>query len=268
MSCIPHSGGCERPATDALVHHLNWRDGTQYEHRGCLDQLDRINAQPECLYADNVTGRELVIERKSLLWPASYAHHHAKDHELANAIFAAVAGVEFPHAYTLAMPHMGTQPKALLIAAGQRIGQQIREHHAKLQACRSLRINCLGKTFTLTIRAPEDRSENEPDRGITLTWDLPWTPTDPTPLAEKLADQLQKIFAACVNKFATYTNARRILLLDPHGDLAFTSTESWRTLFTNLTPPDAIDDIWIGQHSTDDFDEDEWFIDNLYRRTT
>ena len=62
MSCIPHSGGCERPATDALVHHLNWREGTQYKHRACLDQLDRINPQPECLYVDTVTGRQLVIE--------------------------------------------------------------------------------------------------------------------------------------------------------------------------------------------------------------
>ena len=32
MSCIPHSGGCERFATDALVAYINGTEGTQYEH--------------------------------------------------------------------------------------------------------------------------------------------------------------------------------------------------------------------------------------------
>lgn len=187
---------------------------------------------------------------------------------LANAIIDGVAGIEFKHAYTLTMPYMSTQPKAALTAAGQLIAQQIREHHAKLQVGKALGITCLGKTFSLTVRAPEDRGDNEPDRGIVFTWDLPWTFNDRPPLAERVGDQMQKIFAACINKFATYSHARRILLLDPHGDVAFTITESWRTLFTDLTPPEAIDDIWIGQHSTDDFGEDEWLMENAYRRAT
>lgn len=67
MSCIPDSGGCERDATDALVAYINQTEGTQYEHRACLDQVDRTRPQPECLYVNITGGRRMVIERKSIM---------------------------------------------------------------------------------------------------------------------------------------------------------------------------------------------------------
>ena len=166
MSCIPHSGGCERPATDALVNHVNWLEGTHYEHQACLDQIDRTQPQPECLYVDAYDGRTLVIKRKSISGPESYPHHRSKDHALADAIHAGLAGLEFPDLYSLAMPSVPNESKAELTEAGRFVAEQIRNGYAGLRREQSLHIKCLGHSFSFQIRPFEDRDDDEPDNGL------------------------------------------------------------------------------------------------------
>ena len=74
MSCIPQSGGCERPFTEAFVEHLNQTGGSRYVHRACLDRIDSKNPQPEAMYVDSERKLQLVIERKSISWPIDYPY--------------------------------------------------------------------------------------------------------------------------------------------------------------------------------------------------
>jgi hypothetical protein len=264
VSCIPHSGGCERPATDALVNHLNWLEGSQFEHRACLDQIDRTRPQPECLYVDSRDAKNLVIERKSIAWPESHSHMHSKDHELANAIYERLAGVEFHTLYTLAMPSITSGSKAEFIEAGRSVAERIKAGYAGLQWGESIEIDCLGKHLSFRIRQLVDRGDNEPDSGVVIVWPMNWQMFPAPDLSNKLRAQVERIYAACVRKFAGYSDARRILMLDPHGEISFTSARTWNEFLMNNAPPDAINEIWIGQHGTDDFGEEEWVIEKVF----
>jgi hypothetical protein len=53
-------------------------------------------------------------------------------------------------------------------------------------------------------------------------------------------------------------------MLDPHGDVAFTSAREWNEVFALDPPPDAIQEIWIGAHGFDDFGEGEWVLEQAY----
>lgn len=74
MTCIPQSGGCERPFTEAFVEHLNQTGGFRYVHRACLDVASSQAPQPEALYEDSGRNMQLVIERKSISWPIDYPY--------------------------------------------------------------------------------------------------------------------------------------------------------------------------------------------------
>jgi hypothetical protein len=216
------------------------------------------------LYIDTHDGRALVIERKSISWPESYAHGHSKDHELANAISEGLSGLEFPNSYSLEMPSISSGSKAELTEAGRSVAEQIRTSYAELQRGQSLNIECLGHSLTFKLRPLEDRGDDEPDRGLVMTWAMsaPLFRTDD--LNSKLGVQIKKMYAACVRKFAGYSDARRILMLDPHGEVAFTSARTWNEVFTSDPPPEAIEEIWIGAHGSDGFGGEEWVIEKVY----
>lgn len=78
MTCIPQSGGCERPFTEAFVEHLNQTGGCRYVHRACSDVASRQVPQPEALYEDSGRNMQLVIERKSISWSIDYPYRHKK----------------------------------------------------------------------------------------------------------------------------------------------------------------------------------------------
>jgi hypothetical protein len=247
-----------------LVSHLNWLENKHDEHRFCLDQIDRPQPQPECLYVDGQDGTELVIERKSISWPESYPYEHSKDHVLAKEIYGGIAGIEFPDVYSLAMPVTGECSAADLREMGRFVAAQIRARYVDLESQKSMRIECNGRRFVFKIRPMEDRDNSEPSSGVVLTWAMSLPMFDNDDMSARLRGQIQRIYAACVRKFAGYSRARRILMLDPHGDVAFTSARAWNEFFALDPPPEAIQEIWIGSHGVDDCGEDDWVIQKAY----
>ena len=93
MGCLPESGGCERQRTDPFIQHLNWLEGSNYEHSVCLDVMFRNSPQPEALYVDKASGARLVIERKNLVSPASYAVGHKNDHLVVDRVIDGLTGL-------------------------------------------------------------------------------------------------------------------------------------------------------------------------------
>ena len=264
MSCIPRSGGCERRATDALVAHLNAHEGTRYEHQACLDQIDRTRPQPECRYANVDDGRSLVVERKSISLPESYAYAHSKDHDLADEIGKSLMGVEFRDVFLLRMPAAGGLVKGEVSAVGQYVGEAIRLHYAGLRRGEPLQIRCRGHSFQFGIQPLEDRDDSGPERGLVFSWLLSAASLEPDRAAEMLRSQIENIYAACIRKFADHSESRRILMLDPHGDVQFMDAWWWNRALTNCPPPSGVDEIWIGSNGTDDWGEEEWIIEKVY----
>src|SRR4051794_16036454 len=103
MTCFTIKG-CERKALEPFVVHLNVFEGTAYSHRECLHSADQ--KQPEELFVDAVSGDALVIERKSIAWPDHYEYGHAKDHVVADTIFAELRDIQLQKAYTLKLPYL------------------------------------------------------------------------------------------------------------------------------------------------------------------
>lgn len=261
---MPHSGGCERPATDALVYHLNSLESRHYEHHACLDQLDRTRPQPECMYIDSHDGQKLVIERKTIEWPESYTYGHSKGHELAEAIHEGLAGVEFRTLYTLVMPSLTRGSKAELIEAGRSVAERIKTAYTELQLGQTISMDCLAHRLSFRIRQLVDRGDDEPDSGVVMVWPRHPQMFPAADLKVKLSSQIEKIYAHCIRKFAGYSDARRILMLDPQGEITFTPARTWNELFKNNAPPETINDIWVGKHGTDEFGDEEWLIEKVY----
>jgi hypothetical protein len=153
MSCIPVSGGCERHATDALVEHMNCIEGTRYEHRACLDQVDKTRPQPECLYVNVDDDLRMVIERKSIMWPETYAYEHSKEHDLGHSILAGLAGIDFRDVYVLRMPALSSGSKEELASIGQEVGAAIRPKYTSLEPHEVLSINCQGSSIRIRYSA-------------------------------------------------------------------------------------------------------------------
>jgi hypothetical protein len=264
MSCIPVSGGCERWATDALAETINDLEGTHYEFRACLDHDDRTRSQPECLYTNVDDGRSLVVERKSISWPESYAYGHSKDHDLADAISAHLAGVVFRDVYHLKMPGLSGGSKQEVRALAGLVAEEIRLRHVTLRYGEVRRIECGGRTFEFGIRPVDEREDGDPASGLVFVWPIQAVFSDRDNLQEKVRRQIEKVFAACIRKFADYSDARRVLMLDPHGEIQYFDAKWWNELFKNRQPPPAINEIWIGHHGWNDWGEEEWVIEKAF----
>jgi len=134
MSCIPQSGGCERPFTEALVEHLNQTGGSRYVHRACLDRIDSENPQPEALYVDSERNLQLVIERKSISWPIDYPYRHKKSHFVTERFCEELTGLPPDDLYELRLPMLieGKEPE--LRALALKVARQIRSQWSQVAA--------------------------------------------------------------------------------------------------------------------------------------
>src|ERR1044072_5360649 len=67
----------------------------------CLGVGDRNSPQPEPLYIDHGSERQLVIERKNLVWPPEYAIGHKNDHFLVDLVTEGLRDLVSDDAYEL-----------------------------------------------------------------------------------------------------------------------------------------------------------------------
>lgn len=64
MTCLPKSGGCERPFTDAFVAHLNSLEGTRYSHRSTLMfSIPRRHSPGRNMWMTNVDSCTIYFSR-------------------------------------------------------------------------------------------------------------------------------------------------------------------------------------------------------------
>jgi len=268
MSCLPKSGGCEKPFTDALVQHLNFTEGTQYIHQACLDVANRRTPEPEALYQDSERNLQLVIERKSISWPVDYARRHANDHFVSDRFYEQLKGLACDSLYELRLPMLidGTQSELRLFAL--EASEKIRSHWPKVAASLTLKGRINEKCWWVFRRVPDwDREDDAPKEGLQFTFQgalvSSFDQIDPTNLPEGLISNLQKIYFRCVKKFAPYPNARRVLSLDSYGDLRDYDADWWRKVLSAYPPPVAIEEVWSGIFDWNDKGFEGWIFERL-----
>lgn len=267
MSCLPESGGCERPFTDAFVNFLNRSEGTHYVHRACLDKDSRV-AQPEALYVDAQTNRELVIERKSISWPTDYPYRHSNDHFVSQVFSQALRDLKLNDLYEVRLPMLIRGKREELRPFVLAAADAIWANWAKVESGSALKQQVSEDWWWGFRRLPEsEREDNSPPTGLLFTWVGRSMRLDeyldPAKLPEDLAHAFRNIYSACTAKFAGYANAQRVLILDPHGDLRHQPNDWWTELWSALPPALEIEEIWSGVFDYIDDESQDWQFERL-----
>jgi hypothetical protein len=267
MTCIPESGGCERPFTDAFVEHLNRTDGLHYVHRACLDVPSGQISQPEALYVDGVRNTRLVIERKSISWPDDYPYGHKKSHFAADQLSAELTGLPTKHLYEIRLPMQMEGKDSELKAFALRATAEIKKAWPEI-ATGSILTGRIDNRWPFSFRqVPEwEKEENAPVSGLKFIFvgsSSVFDFIDPTDLPEQIASALRKIYFGCVKKFGAYSEAKRVLVLEPHADLKRRSVVWWREVFSVLPPPDEVGEIWSAKFDWVDDSSEAWVFERL-----
>jgi hypothetical protein len=97
FSHFDRRGKCEwfEGGLHAFVSHYNRERGTAFSLTECLDILTIGPAapkQPEVLLTDKLSGRQMVIERKSVVWPLDYIRNEENFHLFAELICESAKG--------------------------------------------------------------------------------------------------------------------------------------------------------------------------------
>lgn len=269
MSCIPRSGGCERSFTEPFANHLNVIEGSAYIHGACLDQSDSTTPQPEALYIDKESGVELVLERKSISWPVDYAYRHSADHEIADVFSQGLKDLVTDELYEIRLPMLMEGKRAELRLLAAKAVKEIRAAWATVSAGGRIR-GCAGDNWRWNFgKSPSfDREPETPVSGLAVEWvqesNLLTDFLDPTRLPSDLVSSIEKILENCSKKFHAYPGRRRILLLDPHGDLRFQAPTWWGEVWASLPPPPEIGEVWAGLYDWIDDEREDWVFSQLF----
>jgi hypothetical protein len=249
------------------VNHLNDAEGSHFVHRACLDIADRQNPQPEALYVDSEHSIQLVIERKSISSPADFAHRHSNDHFVSDLFEEGLKGLPFDGLYEVSLPMLISGTQTQLRAFVQAAIQSIRTHWPIAEGM--VLSSRPGRRWWSYRRIPEwNKLDEAPSKGLQFTWSEPPTSQpdyiDAANLPQHVTSALEIIYSSCVTKFATYSDARRILVLDPHGNLRHQGMEWWRDALSFLPPPPEIDEIWLGMFDWVAENSEGWIFERLH----
>jgi hypothetical protein len=252
MTCLPESGGCERPTSDALISEINEKEGTSFRHVVCLDVTIRDRAQPEALYRDELTGAELVVEHKTVVWPLDYVQRHKADHSIFQSLCRALADVTEDHPYTLILQPLFQGDKRALTKFVDEVAATIHQNIDQVRGGRRIESTTCGHRWIFRVETEDEREEDEPETGLRVTWPLQPSLFPKPEVLPALRSQVEKHFAACGNKFAEYDHARRVLVLLPQGDLEWSLRLVWNDLMSTMVIPSCIDEIWLGASGFED----------------
>jgi len=266
MSCLPESGGCERPQTEPFVAHLNRLEGSGFAHEACLDRLHRESPQPETLYFDPNTGGTLVIERKTVVWPPDYVARHRNDHLIAEALSEALCDLAHEAPLSVHLNPAPRRPVSELVSFAREVAESIRSSIDAIRKGRTVGSNRPGRRWRCYLD-PEDRAmSDEPLTGLMIRWTGPDEFLPPDHLPSRLIDEIRRVLRKTVEKFRGYHGARGILLLDPYGCIQYTDNRWWSRAFQLAPVPSAIAEVWLATYDWLTDLEEGWIFERVHPR--
>jgi hypothetical protein len=215
MGCLPDSGGCERQRTDPFVSYLNELEGKHFSHEKCLDRVYRNSPQPEALYIDTDTAEQLVIERKTLVWPHDYVARHKNDHFVADLLIEGLQDLTSKAPYDIELEEGLAGPRDDLIAIANHITTVVRERFPEVERGRIIGAAQSGRRWRFFRgNSAWRREDGQPEKGLVVQWHLKETLDQVSAPPTELLAEVSRLFETCVQKFQAYLHTRRILLID------------------------------------------------------
>jgi hypothetical protein len=247
------------------VSYLNKQESVQFIHQACLDVLDRTSPQPEALYSDCTTGADLVIERKTVVWPPDYAAHHRNDHFIAESLSEKLRDLAHGQPLTIRLDQAPRMRATELSSFANEVAASIRASMTSILEGHVIGSNLNGGKWSCYLDPEERAASDEPTTGLAIRW----TYSDETPNAEqlpaKLVDKVRGVFASTVDKFRNYAHARGILLLDPHGTIRYTGEWWWSGVFAVAPVPSSIAEVWLAQYNWVADHEQGWIFERIHK---
>lgn len=245
MACFPESGGCEHGRLVPFIAHLSEAENTQWKHSVCLDIEDRNEPQPEVLY-ENTSGLRLVVEKKSVMWPLDYAKGHAADHYLADKVQEKLG------------PILGTKPAMLTVPSGACLNRKdidqfatelsysVKHHFEALEGEKELNRRDGRIPFVFRFQHPRERDYDDPPEGLGISFTIKRTYAlfDSSNIPTSLIEHIQKHVRSAVKKFATYSEDRRILLLQTFAEIQWRDDDWWSAAIQAAGVIEAME-IWV-----------------------
>jgi hypothetical protein len=252
-------GKCEwrEGGLDKFVSHYNRESGTNYAHTECLDIVrtgGQTEPKPEVLVTDASRSREMVVERKSVVWPPSYILRHQNEHDFANVIWQQTKAGFQDDCYELT------------VSAGE-LGK-LGRHTVKQFALEigSILAGVNPSSLPLRSSAPVPwhfhRANTHDDfgtrKGIVVIHQDPMMTLEDFNRENAIAGTaaaMERELAEAATKFIGYEVARKVVLLDFYGNEL--GEEDIPPLMKRIALPQTIDEIWMTKCewvSLDDFE--------------
>jgi len=256
-------GICEwRDGLEDFVAHYNHENRTSYTRTECLD-IPRTGAQtdkaPEVLLTDSGTSRQMVVERKSVVWPKFFLQRHGHGHMFSNLIFHQTHGSFQGSHYelTVSTDELDHLNKSALKKIATEIGSVLMGIDQSSIPFR--RSDPIHWGFRKT-----DADEYANRKGITVVWQQAQKAFtlesfiesfNPNAAIVGTVAAMEQELAEAAAKFTRYGSARKLVLLYFYGDQL--GEEDIPPLLDRIALQQIIDEIWMAERdwvSEEDYD--------------
>jgi hypothetical protein len=231
-----------------FIAHYNRHTGASYEFQQRLD-VGSHTPQPEALYVDTQSGEQLVVERKNLIWPPKYAQIHDSLHMVTSIIGATITPhLEATKPYEFTMPDSIRGPLTDLRRHAEQVGETIIRNLDDVHAGKTVRSRTASREWSFRMEGIHERDWDEPNDGIRYVFNGSISPLDWGDIPEGLASEFTRLLESVKRKFTTHVSAKRVLVIDFHGDLHHPGLFI-EQLFALVTIPSNVDEIWMSTYT-------------------
>lgn len=252
-SYLPNGQKCEwNSGIRDFVIQLNAEFGKQYRLSKCLD-LKSIDKEPEVLL-EAPYEIPIVIERKSIVWPAPHLIDHAKEHFLFDRMCKALNDLFQDDLYQLRITEQSLKGKRE--GEVEKIASQIVAIvRRNPKAAKSWRGVGRQEPIPWRLCLFPGQDENAPKVGLGLSVEGKfWSADTHGEILKEIAvaksgyiKELEHQAIKASEKFAKYNHCRKLLLVQFFGDALALQDKDITEVVQSARLPREIDQVWVAE---------------------
>ena len=270
FSCLPPQGKCEWRHLQGFVQRFNSLYEKSYYRSQCLDVEIRDSPQPELLL-DAPGEISIVVEHKSIVWPKHLLADHSNEHIFGDRIISLLNNAFNETAYNLTVnaESLHGKNKREVVKLGEQIANTILSNLTVAKLPRGVgNVSPIPWSFRPTLHSNE-----YPKSGVAVIYlagfQTSWEFQEAAAAKAGLAGEFLRSANAAAEKFATYSDCLKLLLVQFYGDDWVVSDDDIAGIIQASKLPEAIDQVWLGlpEWISDDDCVVEWNLargDNPY----